>query len=125
MNLEIEQKHFLSLAFFGIGKCFAKNGYRFPKSWEKITRILLEHLENPQSFFEFTLKDLQQDPKYSELMEMLLNDFKNVLLSQRSQKGILLLLYILKTALEESSSLIPEENSGKLIDDIMTYLRSH
>lgn len=126
IKLELEQKHFLSLSFFGIGKYFAANGFQFPKSWEVIVRILMPQSENPQDFFRIALEELWQDSRYSELLlESLLNDFKNTLLSETSQRGVLLLIYVLKKAIDESSKPIPEEESGKIIDDVVDYLRSH
>jgi len=121
MELEIEQRNFLSLSFLGIGKYLAENKFLFPKCWGMTNRALTNYSENPQDFFRIAVKDLWQGSEL--MMELLFNDFKNTLLSEKARKGVLLLLFIFKKAASESSKPIPEEESGALISEIIDYLR--
>lgn len=124
MELEMEQRHFLSLSFLGIGKYLAENKFQIPKSWGTTARMLADYSENPQDFFRLVLEDLWQDPRNSKLMlELIFKDFKNTLMSEKTQKGVLLLLFILKKAIDESSNPIPEEEPEATINEIISYLR--
>jgi len=123
MELEKEQKNFLSLLFLGIGTYWVKNGFKFPKSWLAVGKIYTNAIENPSTYYQYAVKELTKDSKM--LIEWLNNDFQNNLLCEKSQKGIIFLIYLLKRAIEESSKAIPGENPEKVINDLMNYLKNN
>lgn len=129
-----EQKQFLSLSFFGIGKYFAANGFRFPKDWPALERIVANYHSKPNLLFLVALQDLWeedcQESEYSELfLTLISNDFKNFFLSERSQRAVIAVIFCLKKAIIDESIKMTceeEEASEKLIKDIINYiLKSH
>lgn len=79
------------------------------------------YLENPEHCFEIIIEELERDDP--SLMAFLFKEFDSYLLSQKSQRGILLLIFILKKAIEETFTPIPEETPEKLLEDIEKFLR--